>query len=581
MKRGCFFGLLTWGACAYGYWYLFHPRLVGNIRWVLPLAGGLVMALVVGGLTNAVRSARDAMRFSGTSEPGTFGERPQDGAIVTVSGHIRAAGQALHAPLSGRPAVLYTYDISHTVTSKDEVREATDFAGFGLAPAVIDSPHGPMRILGFPNLEAFDKGRLESVDQPAVEKYLVDTEFTDMAGFHPGKVYQETKELLTGDEGHLRKDWREYSPAKPEAGTAKQEAPQEGDAEDREDPQKEWARQALEDRNFFEQIVAPGEQVSAIGRYSQQKGGLVPDMSHPLQLLRGDARAAAGTLWSKMAVQIAGALFFAALVNGLAFGVFKLHKPGNPIAFSADTIEHKTEAMFEAARKGDVAAIEQIVSGGMPVDARRGTERQTPLMVAADANTTRWLIAHGADVNAATSKGETPLMFHAQYGSADSVKLLLKSGANVNAKENEYKMSALQYALLYEKQDIAQVLRDAGAKDDTINDKNGHAVGETSDEVRAVLEYIDAIQREDRKALSALSTLGSFDGVDFKVWKNSRFAKGRLVSGFANDNAATIVMRGATPGGVYVTWTYQLARTAGGWKVSGERWETKLSGSEP
>ncbi len=561
MKRGCLITLLTWGACAFGYWYFTHTRLMPPLDWAGPLVAGLIMALIIGALRNAFAAARDAMRLSG--QPGLMGEKPRDGDVVSVSGHIRASGSPMHAPISGRPAVLYAYEISHTRQTRNSVETVNDFSGFGLSSAVIDSSYGAIRLLGFPMLDAFKKDSLENAANAA--KYIEETQFTDLTGFQPGARYREMKELMTDDDGHLKKDWRmtdRWQPPEP----------------DDDDPEKESLDLAGE--NFFEQIVAPGDQVSAIGRYSAEKGGLVHDTSHPLQLLPGDASVAAGTLWRKAAWTLVGAVVFGAILNGVVFGVLKAHKPGPPIALSKETIQENTQALHDAARESNLARIEQLVRRSTPVDAR-DEEQTTPLMRASNGNIAGWLIAHGADVNAANQKGETPLMRQAQLGHADVVKLLVKSGAKLDTKSSGWKMTALQLALDTEKLDVAQALREAGAKDDTVTAANGHAVTDTSDEVRACREYLDAVQREDRKALSDLSTLGSFNDVDFNIWKKVRFANGRLVEGYTNADAATIAMRGATPGGTYVTWTYQLVRQGETWKISSERWETRFDGRTP
>jgi hypothetical protein len=52
----------------------------------------------------------------------------------------------------------------------------------------------------------------------------------------------------------------------------------------------------------------------------------------------------------------------------------------------------------------------------------------------------------------------------------------------------------------------------------------------------------------------------------------------KLVRGFATEDAATVELRGAVPSGEYTTWTYQLARQGDEWRVSNERWETRLNG---
>lgn len=584
MKRGCLLSLLIWGACAYGYWYFTHARLIPPLDWIGPLVAGLIMTLVIGALRNAVAAARDAMKFSSTTVPG---ERPQDGEIVTVSGHIRAGGSPMRAPLSGKPAVLYAYEISHTVQSKNSVEDRNDFAGYGAASASIDSSTGSMRLLGFPMLDAFDKQSVDNAAEAAA-KYIEETKFTDLTGFHPGAMYREIKELMTDDDGRLKKDWRmthEWEPGETPAGTAaetQQAVKTEGaeHAADAADDAEEPEKFDLSGENFREQIVAPGDQVSAIGRYSSEKGGLVADTAHPLRLLPGDARAAAGAMWGKVASNVIGAIIFGVALNGVVFGVLKLHKPGSPIAFSPEIVREKRDKLHDAARNGKLADIEQLVTHGMPADAR-DDDRSTPLMRVPDANVAAFLIAHGADVNATDDKGQTPLMRQAQLGNTEVVKVLVKSGAKLDAKSTEWKLTALQMALDAEKLDVAQILRGAGATDDTVTEANGKPLSEDSEQVRVCRAYLDAVQREDRDALVKLSKFGSMDSVDFTVWKAVRPVQTRLVSAFANDTDATVVLRGATPRGTYVTWTYQVLRKPEGWKIGSERWETRLDGPQP
>ncbi len=45
------------------------------------------------------------------------------------------------------------------------------------------------------------------------------------------------------------------------------------------------------------------------------------------------------------------------------------------------------------------------------------------------------LVKHGADMNAATADGETPLHIAASYGDLPSVKLLVDKGADLEAKD--------------------------------------------------------------------------------------------------------------------------------------------------
>jgi len=162
------------------------------------------------------------------------------------------------------------------------------------------------------------------------------------------------------------------------------------------------------------------------------------------------------------------------------------------------------------------------------------------------------------------------------------VRVLVKSGANLDAISREWKSTALQQALDAEKLDVAQILRDAGARDVTVTAKNGKAVDQSSEPVRAVVRYLDALQREDLHTMESLSTHAPFKTVDFKEWKSVRPLEPHLVNGFANDGAATIVVRGRRADGIYSTWTDQLVRDEEGhWKISDERWETRLDSRKP
>lgn len=74
----------------------------------------------------------------------------------------------------------------------------------------------------------------------------------------------------------------------------------------------------------------------------------------------------------------------------------------------------------------------------------------------------RVLIEAGADPNAPTTVGWTPLMFAAESGEADIVADLIAAGADVNAMSlNGY--TALRCALERGRQDIVDVLEAAGA----------------------------------------------------------------------------------------------------------------------
>lgn len=555
MKRGCFISLLVLGACVGGYWYLLHPHVEPPAVWWAVGIATLFMWISFGALQTAVMAARDAAKVSGDSTfAGYSGEQLEDGATVTALGHIRAAGPTLTAPFSGKPAVMYSYDINHVSRRQrgnDTIDE--DFSGYALTPCAIDSPHGAIRLLGFPLLEGFDNNNFDTEEgHKNALAYLESTQFTDMKGFHPGAIYREVKDLLTDDDGQLRKDWK---------------MTEDGD---------------LSNKRLYEKIVAPGEQVCAIGVWSAAKRGLVPSGVNVIRLLRGGPQQVISNLRGKCVANIIGGLIAATIANG---GVYMLLQvaAGKSTMFQATPLAqhaiHRDE-MEEAVRSGNIPTAEHLVQNGTGVDVR-DSDGRTPLAKAPDAAMARWLIAHGADVNAARPDGQTVLMEQAAAGRADIVRLLVNAGAKLDTVSSKWHTTALQRALDAEKLDIVRILHDAGAKDETITETKGQTLRDNDPPVRACLAYVDAIQREDLSAMLKLSTFKSFDDVDFKFWKASHPVHPKMVSGHATEDAATIELRGAIPSGVYETWTYQLVRRGTEWRVNNERWETRLSSNEP
>ena len=129
-----------------------------------------------------------------------------------------------------------------------------------------------------------------------------------------------------------------------------------------------------------------------------------------------------------------------------------------------------TEKLLSAWDSGVVADhsmqdyIRELISVGADVNAR-STDGWTPLMFAARKSTpeiVQLLLEKGADVNARGIFGRTPLMFAARKSSTpEMVQLLLEKGADVNAR-GPGDMTPLMFAASAE---IKQLLIDAGAKE--------------------------------------------------------------------------------------------------------------------
>lgn len=128
-------------------------------------------------------------------------------------------------------------------------------------------------------------------------------------------------------------------------------------------------------------------------------------------------------------------LFYAAM-NGDTDVVRRLLARG---ADATAANEEGWTALHAAAERSSSDIVKLLLAHKAKADAKTARFGETPLMLACgqfggtDVRSlacTRLLIAHGADIDARTNDGETPLMFAARRGMVDTVKLLLSKNAN-------------------------------------------------------------------------------------------------------------------------------------------------------
>ena len=77
-----------------------------------------------------------------------------------------------------------------------------------------------------------------------------------------------------------------------------------------------------------------------------------------------------------------------------------------------------------------------------------------------DNGVSAWLIAQGAEIDARSPNGSTPLMLAAGYGSPDSVEVLLQAGADARLL-NEKGWSALEFAKRSGRPELAKRIQEA------------------------------------------------------------------------------------------------------------------------
>lgn len=95
--------------------------------------------------------------------------------------------------------------------------------------------------------------------------------------------------------------------------------------------------------------------------------------------------------------------------------------------------------LIDAARKGDIASVRNLLSHGADPNEPAGNNNWTPLLHAIHTHqigSVATLLDGGADINRAGG-GTTPLMMAAGYGYGDVVRLLLRRGANPRIADGE------------------------------------------------------------------------------------------------------------------------------------------------
>ena len=131
-------------------------------------------------------------------------------------------------------------------------------------------------------------------------------------------------------------------------------------------------------------------------------------------------------------------------------------------------------AFLEMAFKGNLAAVQEFVSKGTPVDSIVD-DKSTALMWAAFNGHTAvaaYLLEKGATVNLKDINGRTALLYSSSGPYPETVGLLLRNGADVNVQGKTEGFTALMMAAAEGHMEVARVLLLNGAAVDTI-DRDG------------------------------------------------------------------------------------------------------------
>jgi hypothetical protein len=603
MLRGCLFALLLYAAIVVGYFYWLDTLFERPQSIYGALGVGFVVFCCLGALLNARTALKDWSLLAAAGR----GTPHRDGKPIAATGTIHPVGQPLIGPFSGEECVICEYDLSRhgrQTNTQDQENTGSDFAGFLMVPSVIRSPQGEMRLLGFPIVEGYSERvcGTYAAARRAID-FLTTREFETRTGVKIVTALSVFEDVWSDDDGQVERNIRlgtvslpDLFPPELEAAIDRQlaldadagpgsrevfddEELEEDLEEEVEDEIKDEDENENERHNDSSGYVPPpkiprmtekridvGDEVCVIGTYNEMRRGLLPAARgrQANRLFRGSAEEVMKACRSKLVSHLIGGLVVLAIANAAVFGVMAAYRNSDELT------RHRQKASLEAIEKNDIPRLEGLVRRGMNVNLRQ--PGGVPLLSKADKpELVKWLLDHGADVNAADEKGITPLMEAARGGRTEILEQLIAAKAELDRRSSEYDSTALMFAVSHGKEAAAEILRRAGAKDDVITPESGDPLPADGGELLAICkEYLAAVHARDAATLTRLFRSGpgiDFVDTDWELWHRTRPVEIESWTGFVREDDATVTIQGIGGAGYPCKCIYQLRREAGGWRI--------------
>ena len=427
VRRGCTLIVALFVALFATYLWFFTRYFEWPGNLIAAGFGALFGSMGLGAVGHILWARRDTRAFARAA----VAEQPADGQLVVAAGPIRPLGSPITSPVSGAPCVAYEYEVFKHLpgSGRRSSHREYDLTGFAMTASAIDTPHGSVRLLGYPMLDEFPQSRDHGPEaRTRVERYAANTSFERMHGLGALKILSEFDDALADADGIVRKDFKLNDDPVP-----------------------------FDSRTIGERMVRVGEQVCALGRYDADKRALVPKGATINRLWPGAPdRVRRDIISTARSQAILGLTFFAVThaMLGVAWYMSETRHAREPEAQQASAIR-------SAVQDNDIAALERAVRRGANPNAR-DVFGDPVLLDVREPEIAAALLRLGAEVDIRDhEEGETPLIRAARMGNVELVRVLLSAGADVGAASTSG-ATALTEAARESHDEVLALLRQAG-----------------------------------------------------------------------------------------------------------------------
>ncbi len=206
-----------------------------------------------------------------------LGRRPRDNKLCAIMGTIKPIKETILTPLSAKPCLAYEYNMHH-VSPKDGSSKIFDFEGWAVTPSIVKTSFGEVKLLGMFDLK--DYTRQQILNYGNANRYIQATSFKKSALKNIKSIKKYMDLFLSIISEKVGEDIQHSD--KTEASGLIME----------------------------ERCVVSESHVCAIGKYSAEHNGLIPDSTRGIRLLPSNKHDISKDVKRSMATHLIMALLF-------------------------------------------------------------------------------------------------------------------------------------------------------------------------------------------------------------------------------------------------------------------------------